>query len=124
MIAVDPSALLAILLGEDDASDYAMRLEQDDQPLISAASLVELHAVARKKLGERGREVVNRLMGLAEIQVVEVTKEQALIAIEAGYRYGVLNFGDTFSYALAKQLGIPLLFKGKDFVKTDVAKIR
>ena len=70
--------------------------------------------------------LLDRLIDRFEIVVVPVDREQALLAREALRRFGKgrhkagLNFGDCFSYALAKQTGEPLLFKGKDFSQTDI----
>lgn len=123
MLVIDPSALVAILLQEQDAPELARCIEADPQPIMSAASLVELYAVMRHKQGPQSFPVIDRLLQVAGIAVHPFTPEQAILAREAGERFKVLNFGDTFSYALAKAMGAPLLFKGEDFAGTDVLRL-
>ena len=88
--------------------------------MMAAASYVELCAVMSKKRGAGVVEEVGDLIAEANITIEPVTPEQARIARTAYVEYGALNFGDVFSYALAKDHDIPLLFKGEDFAKTDV----
>lgn len=124
MIAVDTSALVAILLNEPEATLFSTIILQDDQPLISAGSLIELHRVMKSKRGKKSQAFIDEIIEALEISVVSVTPEQAAIACKVTYEYSILNYGDTFAYALAKDRDIPLLFKGKDFSKTDVGKVR
>jgi ribonuclease VapC len=73
-----------------------------------------------------GRRDLERLLDIVRIEVVSVTPQHAQIAIEAFRRFGrgrhraALNIGDCFSYALAKASDLPLLFKGDDFIHTDI----
>lgn len=127
MMVVDTSALLAILEEEPDAAVYAKAIAEADPPLISPASLVEVGIVMLNRHGSRALRKVNRLIQEAGFQVESVTAEHAQQAVEAYASYGKgqkskagLNYGDCFSYALAKVTGLPLLFKGKDFSETDV----
>ena len=120
MIAVDPSALVAILLKEDDAARFVAALKAEPGALLSGASYVELCAVIKNRRGADSLRVVDALLKETAIQVEPVTVEQAEIARAAYVEYGVLNFGDVFSYALAKDKDCPLLFKGDDFGKTDI----
>mgnify|MGYP001442305198 CR=1 FL=1 len=120
MIAIDTSAIIAILEAEEDAAHYIAALEEDDAPLLSAATFVELNAVMKHKGGQAALNIVDRFIELANITIEPFTADQALIAREAYFRFSVLNLGDAYSYALAKQKGIPLLFKGKDFFETDI----
>jgi len=127
MIVVDTSALLAILEEEQDAALYAKAIADADPPLISAASLVEVGIVMLNRHGPRALTRVNRLMQEAGFQVESVTAQQAHQGLEAYARYGKgqkskagLNYGDCFSYALAKITGVPLLFKGRNFSETDI----
>jgi ribonuclease VapC len=84
--------------------------------------------VLEGKFGARGGEQLDLFLARAQIEVEPVTAEQTRIARKAWLRYGKgrghaagLNFGDCFSYALAKSLGEELLYKGSDFAHTDVA---
>jgi ribonuclease VapC len=128
MIVVDTSALLAILQEKPDAAVYAQAMAETDGALISAASLVEVGIVMLNRHGSRALSKVNRLIQEAGLQVERVTAQHAHQAVEAYAVYGKgqkkragLNYGDCFSYALAKVTGLPLLFKGRDFSETDIA---
>jgi ribonuclease VapC len=126
MIVVDSSALIAILDEEGDAARYAEAIAEADQPLISAATLVETGIVMLNRHGAKGVRKVNALIQEAGFQVESVTPQHAQLALEAYASYGKgqksagLNYGDCFSYALAKATGLPLLFKGRDFSGTDI----
>lgn len=126
MIVVDTSALIAILDKEPDAALYAEAIAEADSPLISAATLLELHIVMLNRRGARAAQIVDRLIQEAGFQIEYFTAQHLELAREAYARYGKgrnsagLNYGDCFSYALAKATGLPLLFKGEDFSKTDL----
>jgi ribonuclease VapC len=126
MIVVDTSALIAILDKEPDAALYAEAIAEADTPLISAATLLELHIVMLNRHGPRAAQIVERLIQDAAFQIENFTAQHVELAREAYTRYGKgrnsagLNYGDCFSYALAKATGLPLLFKGRDFSKTDL----
>jgi len=125
-MVVDSSALLAIFLEEPDASMYLAAILNDPKRLMSAASLVETSVVAMNRRRPDPIAALDTLIGRLGLTVISVDHEQALIARDAFRRFGKgrdaagLNLGDLFSYALAMQLGEPLLFKGEDFGKTDV----
>ena len=91
-----------------------------DHRLIAHGTVVELGALMRKRFFKKTPEFALGLVKLFELQIQPATPTQAAIAVRAGYRFPVLNFGDTVSYALAKDKDLPLLFKGKDFAQTDV----
>ena len=126
MIVVDTSALIAILDKEPDAALYAEAIAEADPPLISAATLLELNIVMINRHGVKAARMVDRLIQEARFQVESFTVQHAELAREAYARYGkgqqtaALNYGDCFSYALAKATGLPLLFKGPDFSKIDI----
>ena len=121
MIAVDTSIILAVLMQESDAAQYVQKLEQETELVIAAGTYVELGAVMNKKSGPRSLQIVDAFLEEAEIEISPMSSAQARIARDAYYNYSILNFGDCFSYALAKEKGIPLLYKGNDFAKTDIA---
>lgn len=124
MIVADTSAILAILLAEDDAPAYQARIAAAGQALVSAVTAVELAAVA----GRNGalRDAVRSFLHEPYVLVATVDAAQAAAASDAYRRFGKghhpagLNLGDVFSYALARTRGLPLLFKGRDFSQTDV----
>jgi ribonuclease VapC len=129
MIVVDTSALIAILDKEPDAARYAEAIAEADTPLISAATLLELHIVLLNRHGARAAQIVERLIQDAAFQIENFTAQHVELAREAYARFGKgrntagLNYGDCFSYALAKATGLPLLFKGRDFSKTDLVAV-
>jgi ribonuclease VapC len=130
-VIVDTSALIAILRDEPEASVYAHAIESAGIRRLSAASYVEVGAVIDRAGDAIASRRVDELLAVAGIEVEAVTANQAQIAREAYRDFGKgsghpahLNFGDCFSYALAKTAGEPLLFKGADFQHTDVASAR
>lgn len=123
---VDSSAVLAVLLVEDDARWFADRLSETPSLRMSAATYIELVTVCDRRIGREAVADVDEIIGKARMELVPFTIEQMQWAKHARLTYGVgrhpanLNFGDCFAYALAKQTGEPLLFKGNDFARTDV----
>ena len=123
---VDTSALVAILLGEPDVERLARALGAAPVRLISAVTRVERSFVIEDRKGETCRTDLDLLLRDGGFDVVSVTPQQATIAIDAFRRYGRgrhragLNIGDCFSYALAVATDHPLLFKGNDFIHTDL----
>ncbi len=130
MIVVDSSAIIAIFRQEDEASQYARRIVSDDDPVMSAANIVETSIVLRglKKIPpERAERWLDDFIETAGIRIEPVTQEQAQAARSAHLLFGkgtghgaALNYGDCFSYALAKAMEAPLLCKGSDFPLTDI----
>ena len=125
-MAIDTSALVAILLGEPEAEPFALAIAGDPKRLINIFTTLETAIVIEAKKGEsRGREL-EILLHQARIEMAPLTAEQLEIARSAWRRYGRgrhpagLNIGDCCSYALAKCAGEPLLFKGDDLSQTDI----
>ena len=125
---VDSSAIVAILFNEPDAAVFAAAIAEAENCRISAVNYVEAAVVVESQSAFGGRQF-DALMRRAGITVEPVTEEQALIARQAYADFGKgrhpagLNFGDCFSYALAKAAREPLLFKGNDFSKTDIEAV-
>ena len=125
-MVIDPSAILAILLRESDAERMADAIANGSPRLLSAAGLLEASIAIEARRGEEGARDLDLFIYRAGIEVVPVDAEQAEIARIAWRRFGkgrhpaALNFGDCFSYALAKVTGASLLFKGDDFGRTDL----
>ncbi len=125
VIAIDTSALIAVILDEPDASSIMSVIAAQDRVLLTAANWLETQIVvsvrARERLG-----TLHALMDAIPHEIVPVTAALADATFIAFTRYGkgqhpaALNFGDCFSYALARVRAIPLLFKGDDFSRTDV----
>jgi ribonuclease VapC len=128
-MVVDTSALIALLNMEPESARLAVALESDATRLVSAATVVEAGLVIESRYGSVGGRELDLLIAKAGLSIEAVTAEQADVARGAWRRYGKgrhsagLNFGDCFSYALAKVTGEPLLFKGDDFTHTDITAI-
>lgn len=127
MIAVDTSVLVAIVLGEPDHPLYLAQLKRAPRALISSVSVVEARMVAYGRLGPRGVVLLDDLLGVPAFETVAPGVAETEAAFKAFVAYGRgsghpagLNFGDVFSYALAKTRRLPLLFKGDDFSRTDI----
>lgn len=124
---VDTSALVAILRYEPERVAFARLLDQTDTLRISAASYLELSIVLDSRKDPALSREIDEIIERFEIAIEPVTVEQAKMARQAYRDYGRgsghtanLNFGDCFSYALARAKREPLLFKGTDFNLTDV----
>ncbi len=124
---VDTSAVMAILLSEEEADRFAATITRSAHPRWSAASAVELQAVLTRRFRNLLDAEADAVIAALRLEVVPVTVEQSNIASEAYRRFGIgshhparLNFGDCFAYALSKASGEPLLFKGDDFAATDI----
>ena len=124
-MVVDTSALVAVLLGEPERDRFIELLADAEDPLISAATLLETSIVMLAKTGAEGVSDLDELLAAAAVRCVAVDAAQAHLAREAFARFGKgraragLNYGDCFAYALARSTARPLLFKGDDFIHTD-----
>jgi ribonuclease VapC len=124
-MVVDTSALIAILFGEPENAVFASAIDADREPKVSAVTRVEAMMVY---LGRRRSEPTDilDLIDVLGLKMMDVDRVQSDRALDAFVRFGKgrhpagLNFGDCFSYALAATLNEPLLFKGDDFLKTDI----
>ena len=125
---IDTSALVAVILGEPDAEAHLRAMSTADDLSVSASTLVEALIVVEARQGPEASADLQALLADLEATVVPFDEDQANAAAGAWARFGKgrhpasLNLGDTFSYALARTTGEPLLFKGDDFSKTDVAR--
>lgn len=124
---VDSSAVLAILFAEADAAVYAGAIERAEVRRISAANWLETAIRVDSGASPIGSNAFDDLVRESALVIEPVDAAQAALARAAYRAYGKgsghpaqLNFGDCFSYALAKATGEPLLFKGDDFDKTDI----
>jgi ribonuclease VapC len=126
-MVIDTSALLAILLGEPEADEFSQAISRDSKRLVSSMSALEAAVVLYARKGRGGVLELDLLLHSAGAVVVSLDADQALLARTAYETYGkghhpaALNLGDCCSYALARSSGEPLLFKGNDFSRTDVA---
>ena len=128
MIVVDTSAIVAIALAEPERDDFSRVIQRADRALISTVSVLEARIALHGRRGQRAVILVDDLLRLPMFDKVAPGPAEVDAAYAAFVAYGkgsghfaALNFGDVFSYALAKVRGLPLLFKGDDFSQTDIA---
>ncbi len=128
-MVIDTSALIAILLNEPEASEFVDVITKDPVRKLSAPSFHEASTVMFHKVGPAGVEDLDRLISTLKISVVPFEEEHVEYSREGQQNYGAgfhpakLNLGDCFSYALAKETGESLLFKGNDFNQTDIPAV-
>ena len=128
-MVIDTSALVAILQDEPERRAFNRAIEAAERLAMSAAAFVEVSMIIESRFGSDGIRDLDLFIAKANIELVPVDAEQAHIARTAFRDYGKrrhragLNFGDCFSYALAKALDEPLLFKGRDFSSTDIVPV-
>ena len=127
-MVIDSSALMAILRREPEAQDFRNAIKLASSRLLCASTRVEIGIVALGRAGDAGLEQLQALLDTLRVETVPFSADHAGLAIDAFRRFGRgrhpagLNFGDCFSYALAKATGEPLLFKGQDFSQTDIER--
>jgi ribonuclease VapC len=125
-VVVDSSALLSIFYKEDDAELISAKLDQAEHVFVSTPTLVEVWVAVLRKLGNESAVEFEQFVSALFLEVVDFNERDVILAREAYANFGKglhpakLNLGDCVSYALAKRLGEPLLFKGNDFSQTDV----
>jgi len=130
---IDASALVAIIAGESDGETLARQLDAAEERYTAPISMYET-TLALLRVRRTNFVAVSGLLGgfvtRSHIQIVPITAEIGGLAIDAFERFGrgrhpaALNMGDCFAYACARSLGVPLLFKGEDFAKTDIRVAR
>jgi ribonuclease VapC len=125
-MVIDTSALLAILQDEPERRRFNEAIEADDTRSLSTGTFLEISMILESRFGADGVRDLDHFIAKAQISLLAFDAEQALLARDGFRKYGKgrhpagLNFGDCFSYALARSLDQPLLFKGSDFPQTDV----
>jgi ribonuclease VapC len=126
-VVIDTSALIALLLGEPETPSFVSAIASAPRRLVTAPSYVETAIVMVARSGPEAQQKLDRLLTELIIEIAPFTPEQAQLAVAAYQRYGKgsghaagLNFGDCFTYALAKLRGEAVLFKGNDFSHTDL----
>jgi ribonuclease VapC len=126
-MVIDSSALIALLLGEPETAAFVAAIATTSNRLISAGTYLETAIVMQARSGPEAHEKLDRLLAELSAVVVPFTRDHAVLALAAYRQYGKgsghpagLNFGECFTYALAKIHDEPVLFKGKDFSRTDL----
>ena len=129
-MVIDSSVLISILLGEAETIAFSRAVAGDPKRLVSVFSVLETSIVIEAKKGEAGGRELDLLLHRAQIQPVSLNEEQMELARRAWRKYGKgrhpagLNIGDCCSYALSKHSGEPLLYKGADFIQTDIESVQ
>ena len=130
MIAIDTSALIAVINHEPERQEFLLVLANEERRLISAVSLLETRMVVYGRLGLAGIERLGTWLSAMPLEVIPFDEAQVAAAYAAFTIYGKgfnpnsrLNFCDCVAYALAKTFNVPLLFKGNDFLATDVSPV-
>jgi ribonuclease VapC len=130
-MVVDSSVLVAVVLGEPDAETFTAALADQTRTIhVSAATVVESTIVVEARQGPDASRDLELLLERTGAVIEPFTRQQAAIAGAAWRRFGKgrhpagLNLGDCFSYAVARDLDLPLLYKGEDFDQTDIAAAR
>jgi ribonuclease VapC len=128
-MVIDTSALIEVFIDgpEAGAVKTAMRGTRGNR-FMSSASYVEAHIVIRRRFlaADRSRQLLDRMIGRYGIAIESLQESHARLAVDAYHKYGkgggsgVLEFGDCFAYALAKQRNDSLLFIGNDFAQSDI----
>jgi ribonuclease VapC len=126
-LVLDTSALVAILLSEDDADRLLDSLKAAEERLVSAVSAYEFLVVMLRRQGPDGLRDAAELLDALALRVIPFDEPTALASAEAYARFGKgidprarLNLGDCAAYATARALDAALLFKGADFAQTDI----
>ncbi len=127
-VVLDSSVVVAIFKREAEAAELIERLASFQRRVISAASFFEAAIVCESWAKSSAPEDFDLALASLRLEIIPATFAQMEIARDAHRRFGkgrgkpgVLNFGDCFAYALAKETNAPLLFKGNDFAETDIA---
>ena len=125
-MVLDTSALVSIQIEEPGFQTLFRKIEEAPRVVIGAPILFEAAMVLSARMGTDARFSLSRALRRLEVEVVPFTEEHYEAAVSAFLRYGKgrhpagLNFGDCMSYALAAVSGLPLLYTGTDFSKTDI----
>jgi ribonuclease VapC len=128
-MVIDASAVIAIAFREDDGVRFAEAIFRSDRRLIAMPTLLEITLVVGGRRGPPGQELLPALLSELGLMPVPFGADHLAMAEAAWWRFGkgrhpaALNFGDCFSYALAKVENQPLLFKGGDFGRTDIPPV-
>jgi ribonuclease VapC len=129
-VIIDTSVVVAIIRGEPEADLFGAWIVGADARKMSAATYVEASAVIDGHRDAQLSAALDQFLREMRVEIVAFTPRQASIAREAYRRFGRgsghparLNMGDCFAYALARDLGEPLLYKGNDFALTDIEQL-
>lgn len=127
MIVLDASAIIAIIQREAEQERFRRLVSEANRCVVSALTIFEASMVLYARRQNGGLKDVADFLDANDIEIMPFDETQARAAMDAFMSYGKgihstarLNLGDCASYALAKSLNAPLLFKGDDFAATDI----
>jgi ribonuclease VapC len=129
-VILDASAILAVLLREPGCEDLLRLIAESQVVAAGAPTLVETALVLSSRMRKNARVLLSEFLREAEVEIISFTRDHYEVAVDAFERYGkgrhsaALNFGDCMTYAVARISGMPLLFTGKDFSRTDILHVR
>lgn len=125
MIVIDTSAVIAIHWHEPERPAFRTKISTAERRILPASNYLEFVLVTRGR--PASRQWLDRMIAIQDVEILSIDASIARIAGSAAETFGHiaahparLNFGDCLSYAVAKHLGAPLLYKGDDFVHTDI----
>lgn len=124
---LDTSAIVRAVLREPGYEQIFQRMGASPVLAVGAPTLVEAAMVLSSKVGRDSRAQLSRFLREADVQIIPFTAEHYEVAVDAFQRYGkgrhpaALNFGDCLTYAVARLSGLPLLYTGDDFSRTDLS---
>jgi ribonuclease VapC len=129
-MVIDTSALVAIAFAEPERATFVQLIQQAERVFISTPTVLETRMVVQGRRGQRAVILIDEILRLPMFETVASDDTAIATAYAAFVTYGKgsghsagLNFGDVFSYALAKGRGLPLLYKGEDFAQTDIEPV-
>ena len=123
---LDSSAIVAVMLAESGYPAILARMNSAQLLAVGAPTLVETALVLSARLGRDSRPELDAFLREADVEVIPFTADHYRTAVDAFLRFGkgrhpaALNFGDCLAYAVASLAGMPLLFVGDDFSRTDL----
>jgi len=126
-VILDSSAIVSMLLAEIGHEEVVERCSAAPMLGVGTPTLVETSMVLSSRLGRDCRSLLRAYLRDMDVQVIPFTPEHYEVAVDAFMRFGkgrhaaALNFGDCLTYAVARLSGLPLLFTGEDFARTDLA---
>ena len=127
-MVLDSSAIVAIHLKEPGYDRFIDAIDRADVVVVGAPTVLETAMVLSSKLGQDARPLLMAFLRDAGAEVVAFNEQHLEAATAAFLRFGrgrhsaALNFGDCMSYAVASIAGMPLLFAGEDFARTDIPR--
>jgi ribonuclease VapC len=126
-VILDSSAIVSLLTEEIGHEDIVRRASAASMLAVGTPTLVETAMVLSSRLGQDSRRILDDFLREMEVEVIPFTAEHYEVAADAFERFGkgrhpaALNFGDCLTYAVARLSGLPLLYTGNDFARTDLA---